>query len=172
MARAITNQRLNRIAKAKSEIINNWKEGVSLEQKSGKTISQLINQSALSRWNLAYQHRYQANKLMKSNPALYRSATSRYYYSMYHALRACIFLNLPGDDHEEHSKLPLKIPDDFPSEWKNKMKEARLTRNAADYDPFPKSDLAWKESALRLKQFADELISLTRQYLRKKGCKL
>jgi len=68
---------------------------------------------------------------------------------MYHALRACAFLFHEGDDYQEHSKLPLQIPKDFDVgiDWQNKLKKARLARNKADYEAYPKSDRAWETIA-------------------------
>jgi uncharacterized protein (UPF0332 family) len=98
---------------------------------------------------LAAQQRATANKLMNSNPPSFRDAISRYYYAMYHALRACLFAYHRGDDFEKHSVLPLNIPPDFDPavDWEQKMKNARLTRNRADYDLYPKSNTAWRADA-------------------------
>ncbi len=172
MARVLSENRRNRLAKATQNQIEDWKEGVSLQNDSGLTISQLISNTAADRWRFAYENRHNANKLLRSRPPLYRSAISRYYYSMYHAMRACVFVNYQGDDYEQHSKLPQHIPDDFPSSpyWQNILKDARNVRNRADYEPYPKSNTAWKPNALQLKNETDLLLSTTRTYLRSKGC--
>ena len=172
MAQVLSENRRNRLAKATQNQIEDWKEGVSLQNDSGLTISQLISNAAADRWHFAYENRHNANKLLKSKPPLYRSAISRYYYSMYHAMRACVFVNYQGDDYEQHSKLPQHIPDDFPSSpyWQNILKDARNVRNRADYEPYPKSNTAWKPDALQLKKETDILLSTTRTYLRSKGC--
>lgn len=172
--RILSNKRLNRIAKGTINQVEYWKEGASLENDSGRTISQLIFQAAAERWRLAYDHRRNANKFVNSKPPMYRSAISRYYYSMYHAMRACVFVFNGGDDYQEHSKLQSKIPRDFPSglNWENILKDARELRNRADYDPFPKSDAAWKKYALSLKVDTDLLLANTRTYLQNKGCVL
>ena len=172
MPRVLSNNRLNRLAKATKNQIEYWKEGASLENDSGRTIPQLIINAAADRWRLAYEHRRNANKLINSKPPLYRSAISRYYYSMYHAMRACVFVFNGGDDYQEHSKLQSHIPRNFPSgpNWKNILKDAREHRNRADYEPYPKSDSAWKQSALSLKNDADLFLAKTRIYLQNKGC--
>ncbi|MBI1927864.1 hypothetical protein HYR99_26945 [Candidatus Poribacteria bacterium] len=110
--------------------------------------------------------------MLKSKPPLYRNAISRYYYSMYHAMRACVFVFHGGDDYQEHSKLQSHIPNDFPtgSNWKNILKNARELRNRADYEPYPKSNTTWKQYALSLKNDADLFLSSTRTYLQNKGC--
>lgn len=172
MPKILPNNRLIRLVEGTSEQINYWKEGVSLQKDSGRTIPELINRAAADRWYFAYEHRHNANKLLKSKPPLYRSAISRYYYSMYHAMRACVFVFHGGDDYQEHGKLPLHIPSDFPSEanWQNMLRNARVLRNRADYEPYPKSNVAWKQDALDLKKDADLLLSQARTYLENKGC--
>ncbi len=91
---------------------------------------------------------------------------------MYHAMRAAAYLSYGGDDHESHSELPKKVPDDFPDQalWKNDLKDARLARNAADYDPYPRGRKSWEARALAMKVRADNLIRETRTYLRGQGC--
>ena len=172
MPRVLPNNRLIRLTEASNAEIDNWKEGVSLEKDSGRTIPELINKAAADRWYFAYEHRHHANKLLNSKPPLYRSAISRYYYSMYHAVRACVFVSHQGDDYERHSDL-LKYNklSGFPSNlnWQNILKDARELRNRADYDPYPKSNTAWKQDALDLKKDADLFLSTTRAYLQKKG---
>lgn len=172
MPNVLPNNRLNRLARATNEQINGWREGVSIQNDSGQAIPDLLNKVAADRWNLAYEHRYNANRLLTSKPPLYRSAISRYYYSMYHAMRACVYLSHQGDDYEQHSKLPQSIPDDFPSgrKWQNILKDARDIRNRADYEPYPKSNLAWKPEALEIKKHADLCLPATRTYLQNKGC--
>ena len=171
MPKALPDKRLIRLAEATNVEINYWKEGVSLQKDSGRTIRELISKAAADRWHFAYEHRHNANKLLKSRPPLYRSAISRYYYSMYHAMRACVFVSHGGDDHKNHGKLPLHIPGDFPSgaNWQNMLRNARVLRNRADYEPYPKSNMAWKQDALELKQDADLLLFTTRTYLQNKG---
>ena len=171
MPRVLPHDRLNRLAKSTNEQIKYWKEGVSLQNDSGQTISQLMSTAAADRWHFAYEHRHNANKLLRSKPPLYRSAISRYYYSMYHAMRACVFVSHEGDDHQEHRELPLHIPDDFPPgpNWQNMLRNARVLRNRADYEPYPKSNIAWKQDALDLKKEADLFLSTTRTYLQNKG---
>ena len=168
----LPNNRLNRLAKGTQNQIEDWKEGASLQYDSGQTISQLISNAAADRWRFAYEYRHNANKLLKSRPPLYRSAISRYYYSMYHAMRACVFMSHQGDNYKQHSKLLQNIPDDFPSghNWQNMLKNARDVRNCADYEPYPKSNMAWEPDALKLKKYATLFLSTTRTYLQNKGC--
>ena len=171
MPNVLPNDRLNRLAKGMQKQIEDWKEGVSLQNDSGQSIFQLIKNAAADRWRFAHEQRHNANKLLKSKPPLYRSAISRYYYSMYHAMRACAFVSHQGDDHEQHNKLPQCIPDDFPAghNWQNMLKDARDVRNRADYEPYPKTNAVWKSDALKLKKYADLFLSTTRGYLQNKG---
>lgn len=89
-------------------------------------------------------------------------------------MRACAYIFHAGDDYEEHSKLPLYLPSDLPPglDYQSILKSARLTRNRADYDPYPKSDKAWMADALSIKVDADQFLRISRAYLRSKGCNL
>ena len=171
MPKALPDKRLIRLTEATNKQINGWKEGVSLQKDSGRTIPELMSKAAADRWHFAYEHRHNANKLLKSKPPLYRSAISRFYYSMYHAMRACVFASHQGDDYEQHGALPKYVLNDssFDFNWQNILKDARELRNRADYDPYPKSNTAWKQDALDLKKDADLFLSTTRAYLQKKG---
>ena len=103
---------------------------------------------------------------------MHRDAISRYYYSLYHAFRAVAYFANDGDDFEEHSKLPTGIPDDFPNAdtWRNNLKDARLTRNRADYNAYPKSDGAWRYDCERVATISAPAIAACRDYLAGKGC--
>ena len=164
--------RLLRVSKSRKEVIDNWAEGVSLHNDLGRTIPELMRLVSVDRWYLACEHRRQANRLRRI--PMYRSAVSRYYYAMYHALRACIYISYGGDDYEKHLDLPKNIPSDFDPNvnWQNKLKDARELRNGSDYNPYPKSDLAWRTAADNLKLDTDKLLSLSRTYLISKGCDL
>jgi hypothetical protein len=89
-------------------------------------------------------------------------------------MRACVYIYHGGDDHEKHLDLPRNIPPNFDIgvNWQNRLKNAREIRNSADYDAYPKSNSAWRKPALSLKKDADELLALSRRYLREKGCPL
>jgi hypothetical protein len=91
---------------------------------------------------------------------------------MYHAVRASVFTYYIGDDYQEHRELPLHIPPDFDpgGQWEQIMKNARLTRNRADYDPYPISNEAWRRDALALRTEALRLLKISRAYLKGKGC--
>ena len=171
---ALSPRRLIRLGQASKELIRNWQEGVSLAQDSGQSIEALYRAAAATRWSLAFEFRRHATASLNRRPPLFRSAISRYYYSMYHALRAASYVHVPGDDHESHSDLPRNIPTDFPDRdhWSNQLKSAREFRNQADYDPYPTGIGAWRTLAIGLRPEVDKLLPLTRAYLVGKGCEL
>ena len=91
---------------------------------------------------------------------------------MYHSLRAATFFSYGGDDHEKHVELPLKLPHDFPdrANWENALKNARLERNKADYDPYPKREASFRDSAIVQIVVARSLPPIVGIYLKGKGC--
>jgi uncharacterized protein (UPF0332 family) len=162
-----------RVSKAKNQLIRNWREGVSLESDTGQTIGDLQQRASADRLQLAYDFRRRGNALMRQSPPLYRDAVSRFYYAMYHAMRAVIYFVEDGDDHEEHHQLPTKMPADFPraSSWANDLKSARERRNSADYEPYPKSNGSWQAHAEELQRRTNDLLPLAKTYLTRKGCR-
>lgn len=173
MPTLLPHKRLSRIARSTSGVVKDWQEGVSLEQDSHNSIDDLLRLAAVDRWRLAARHRSDADLLLKLRPPHFRGAIGRYYYSMYHAMRACAFLYYRGDDYQEHTELPRKIPSNFPNaDWESKLKNVRETRNRADYDPYPKPTNAWRKDAETLGQLTEELLKTARLYLRGKGCSL
>jgi uncharacterized protein (UPF0332 family) len=168
----LSHARLKRIGEAHASLLENWREGVSLTSDSGLTIEALKLGVASARWKLAAEYRRDAKKLLKLSRPPFRSVISRFYYAMYHSMRAVCYVFHDGDDHQSHSNLPLHIPDDFPDAaiWRNTFKNARLTRNAADYDPYPKSGKIWQRQAEAIRTDAEALLAETRNYLRSKGC--
>jgi uncharacterized protein (UPF0332 family) len=165
---------LLRISQANAILLRNWKEGISIEQSSGCSIEDLALGAAAYRWRLAVEHRRQANAILRLSRPLYRAATSRLYYAMYHAIRAAAYVSHGGDDHQEHAKLPSNTPVDFPAhdQWENALKSAREHRNQADYDPHPLADHVFRPIAIQLKSDADQLLPIARRYLLAKGCRL
>ena len=168
---ALHSARLNRVVKATKGEMDFWSEGVSLERDSGTTIAALAQDGAVARWRLARSCKRTADRLASLSKPHYRSAISRYYYSMYHAMRSVVYVSHGGDDHEEHSKLPGHVPSDFPDQtWQTRLKNARLTRNAADYDPYPVQAAYWAARARTMKAEATSLLAIAKAYLRTKGC--
>ena len=98
----------------------------------------------------------------------YRDATSRAYYASYHAMRAVTFRATGGDDHEKHSDLPNHLPEDLPDppKSKNGLTTARLARNRADYDPYPKTETGFRADAEETIAFAEAALRDARRYLR------
>lgn len=165
-------ERLLRIGASTAKDLNAFKEGVYLEGASGRTIDDLIAQACADRLRLAQGFLDDADRAMRARPPMRRTAVGRYYYAMYQAARAVVFFRTPGDDHEQHSDLPKWLPADFPDtdRWKNGLKDARLRRNEADYDPYPGADINFQEAASHLKTDAHALVAEARSYLITKGC--
>jgi uncharacterized protein (UPF0332 family) len=164
--------RLLRVSKATKSKLEAWREGVSLERDTGRTLSELHHRATADRVNMAIECRRRADRMIKLRPTMYRDAISRHYYAMYHAARALVYYTYGGDDHEAHLKLPQKIPDGMQNSsiWKNTLKNARDLRNRADYEAYPKSDAAWRVEAVDLQTNARDFIDACRAYLIQKGC--
>lgn len=167
MVRKITAGELLLVSKAKQEKLKNFAEGVSLAVRSGESIDGLKAIVTKDRLSLAQLQLSAAKAALNSEPPLCRMAVSRAYYAMYHSARAVTYISVGGDDHEEHSKLPMHLPDDFSDvqDWKNKLKNARLDRNRADYDPYPKRDSDFNECAETLFVDAKEFLRLAKAYI-------
>lgn len=174
MPKRLPDDRLLRISQAKKPLLANWREGADLETKAGKRIHELQLLAVVDRWKLSQEHRRHANVVLARKPPLYRAAISRYYYAMYHGMRAAAYLFHGGDDHQEHKELPQHTPTDFPNApvWQNSLKNARELRNQADYDPYPRSDKFWRPVAQALKTDTDNFLFDLRNYLTRKGCVL
>lgn len=166
----ITENELLLVSKSNRETLNGFSRGVQLTSRSGKSIHELQVRVALDRIKLANLHLRQAATASRSKVPQYRTTVSRAYYAMYHAARAATYISIGGDDHEQHSVLPTKLPADFPNcdEWKNRLKIARLERNRADYDPYPAGDRYFGDSAEKMLQDARLLLRLARAYLQSK----
>lgn len=163
---------LRKIATATRREHADFDLGVWLASTSARSLDDLREQAVVDRLTFAYDFLATANKLYSSRPQQNRSAISRYYYSMYHALRAAAFYSHRGDDYESHSSLPSKLPDDFPAKqyWANSLKSARENRNSADYDPYPVKGITWRTMATDLRGEAPRVLTAVEQYLKSKGC--
>jgi len=162
------------IAKSNKKTIEHFRTGASLEKRTGYRLDILIVKATHDRIGLSHALLLAAKAATRGPNRSFRSATSRAYYSMYHALRATAFFSHQGDDHEEHSKLPSGIPADFThrQNWENDLKNARYERNRADYDPYPKNDRVFRPVAEQLIQKAEALFPIVKAYLQGKGCRL
>lgn len=174
MVTGLNNARLRRISQSPKDTIALWKEGASLVADSGHQIDALLLVVASDRWKLSKQFNNQGKRLMLLQTPACRSAISRFYYSMYHAARACVFLETKGDDHERHSELPLHLPSALktPTNWQTILKNARLLRNRADYESYPKTENSWKSEALAIQTNAANLLVDSKVFLISKGCTL
>lgn len=163
---------LLRIAEAPKRVHDAWDEAVNLGARFGVPLDDLRKRVVRDRVVLAREVLAAADKLRRARPAMPRSAVSRYYYAMYQAMRAVVFLDNHGDDHEDHKSLPSHIPGDFPDQdvRENELKDARERRNAADYDPYPSSATDHKLIAQTMSQTASRFIAECEKYLASKGC--
>lgn len=111
---------------------------------------------------------------LRQNPKRYRAAVSRGYYSLYHASRAVVFVENAGDDYQDHSVLPKHLPATFPAreDWREKLKDARLLRNQADYEPFEPIDSSFMNDAKKCVDEAKDFYSLAKSYISIKGITL
>lgn len=168
-----TEQDLLQISKGSKDRLDTLAWGESLAARTGYSINDLRNKAVTDRLRLASSILKSAEQLLMSPNPSYRTTVSRAYYAMYHTVRALSYFANGGDDHQEHSKLPGNIPRDFSSliHWENKLKQARLDRNRADYDPYPKKDEKFEPIAQDLVHSARQLLPVTRQYLKTKGWK-
>lgn len=164
-------ERLQRLSKMAAREITLLKEGVSIEAALKRTIDDAMDRAIADRLSLADSFLVMAERLRRSRSDLARAAVARYYYAMYHAFRAVAYQATRGDDHQEHRKLPDKIPDDFPDKANasNALKDARLVRNEADYDPYPVSSSYFTEYAKAVAPTAVDYLAKARAYVKSKG---
>lgn len=171
MSTIASRERLLRISKATKGTFAAWGEGIDIETSTGRTLEELRHRAVADRLTLSKQFLSDGEAILSLGSPFYRSAISRLYYSMYHAMRAVVYLQHGGDDHEKHSALPTSTPGDFPDSalWQNALKNAREHRNAADYDPYPKSARSWEPIAVAVATDARSLLGVARAYVRSKG---
>jgi uncharacterized protein (UPF0332 family) len=158
------------VSKSPKERLDYLAAGASLVLRTGLNVEQLRSRAALDRMALASSLLREARRLHRGD-GLRRTVVSRAYYAMYHACRAATFLSFGGDDHEQHTILPSKLPADFPDQgrWQNALKNARLERNRADYDPYPSKDKDFRAAADTLIADATALVTLARRYVESKS---
>lgn len=168
-----TDRIMLRITQATAQRFVDWGEGVHLFATAGQPLDELREKAVSDRLALAAEFLETAARMQRTRPPHYRDAVSRYYYSMYHAMRAAALYRYRGDDHSSHAELPGKTPADFPdsSLWQNELKNARELRNQADYDPYPAQGSYWKLRALQMGPVATRLVTVVRGYLASKGCR-
>lgn len=172
MALSQAERALLRVTKATAQQLRNYDEASHLTTATGLSLAQLRDRACADRLALSEHFTIAGDKLLRSRPSQTRSAISRYYYGMYHAMRAVVYFVERGDDHERHSVLPGKTPADFPGSalWQNNLKDARERRNEADYNPYPASLTEYRAIARGLQNQAHLLLPTARAYLKSKGC--
>lgn len=119
----------------------------------------LLRQIVSDRLELAGDHLRTADTLVQL--AAFRSSISRYYYAMYHGARAICFGYHKGDNYQKHSVLPNNLPLNFPNiaRWANELNNARLVRNMADYDLYPRASSDWQNDSVSLSVAASEFLA-------------
>ncbi|NKY29189.1 hypothetical protein [Nocardia gamkensis] len=164
--------RLRRVMKADSKTLGYFKEGASLEKALALSITDIIHKTTADRLRLGERFIDVANTMRRARIRDWRSTIGRYYYGMYHGMRAVSFFAHSGDDFEAHNQLFKSIPKDFPSKElrANELKDARLRRNEADYDPYPIDDKYFQGVVRSLDPVANDFVSACRSYLASKGC--
>ena len=157
---------LLRVSKGTQEDHAGWNLGAYLREQLGVDLEGARSQAVLDRLQLASRFLSAARELFAAGR--HRDATSRAYYAAYHAMRAATFKASGGDDYEKHSDLPGHLPEDLPDPAgsKNGLTTARLARNNADYDPYPKADAAFKSDAEATIEFAAAALRDARKYVR------
>jgi uncharacterized protein (UPF0332 family) len=168
----LTEAQLLNVAKADAHTADLWNAGVVLFQAAGESIFLSQCRVVAARLTYADSIRAHGTAIMALPQPIYRLAVNRFYYAMYHFMRAVVYFDARGDDHQEHSVLPTQIPQHFPNrdQWRTTLKEARLGRNSADYDPYPPADANWQQLATTLQVSAHDLAVQCLQYLRQRGC--
>lgn len=172
MALTATEQRLHRVTELERKNLALMQEGVSIEAALSRTLADAMAQAVADRLKLADDFIAMAEALMRSRHNLARAAIARYYYAMYHAMRAAAYQHHAGDDFEAHSVLSTKgVPPDYPSSnvASNELKDARLLRNEADYDQYPVDPKYFASRARALRPIASQFVATARQYVTSKG---
>lgn len=166
-----TYKELLAVSKATRESLEAFKRGVYLEGATARSIEDLKRQVCLDRLRLSKRFLRASRSSLRSRPRQHRQSISRGYYAMYHAVRAMVFNSHGGDDFQEHSELPKHLPGDFPgrTSWENDIKEARLRRNEADYDPYPLNEASFRKSAVDIAAKAAKLLRVVSTYLKARG---
>lgn len=172
MALSAAEDRLQRITKAPKNTLVLLREGISIESALARQLDDAMDQTVADRLDLADEFLDMAERLYRSKFDMSRPAIARYYYAMYHAMRAVSFQFLGGDDHEQHTVLPAKgVPSDYPGKdlASNELKDARTLRNEADYEQYPITRSYFESAAKDLRPKALAFVKTARQYVTSKG---
>jgi uncharacterized protein (UPF0332 family) len=165
-------QRLQRITKLDKKTASIMSEGIGHESALARSLADAMAQTVADRLRMADDFLAMAEVLMRSRHDMARPAIARYYYAMYHAMRAAAYQHHKGDDFESHSALSSKgVPPDYPHSAvaSNDLRNARLLRNEADYDQYPADNKYFKTQARSLRPVAIQFVAIARQYVTTKG---
>lgn len=165
---ALTTKNRLRVSQGEKRDFERWAEGRYLESRAGRTIEDLRAVAVNDRLGLAAEHLREGKHALLADRSDGRAAVSRFYYAMYHALRAVCLLHHGGDDYQEHQVLPKHLPADLPDAdtWSENLIRARLSRNRADYDVYPKSRDHWLREARSIEEMAEGVLNVARKYVR------
>ena len=171
MERRAPYQDLIRVAKSSDADIDLIELGCRLAFKQGATTDDAMKRVAAARWRLAKSFRIDGERALKAEPPMNRVAVNRFYYCMYHSMRAVMYLAYGGDHYQDHAKLATKEPAGFIAAipWQNALKSARLERNMCDYDPYPASDQLFAAAARSMHSEARAIHRAARDFLHSKG---
>jgi uncharacterized protein (UPF0332 family) len=174
MAQRPSNSELLLICKGDAKSIQNFGFGIYAHNKYGHDLDALLEQATRDRFQFAQENLKWARSALSGSDPKFRMGLARAYYAMYHAARAVVFLVERGDDFQAHSELPKHLPQNFPNraQWENNLKNARLERNRADYDPYPKADRTFSDASKLILQSAENFLPLARRYLVQRGCRV
>lgn len=165
-------ERLHRVTKLSNKVVVVLREGVSLEADLSRPLADVMAQTVADRLDLADEFLAMAQALLRSRTDLSRAAIARFYYAMYHSMRAASYQHFEGDDYEAHAVLSSKgVPPDYPSQAlaSNELKDARILRNEADYDQYPLNRGYFKTQAKALQPVAANFVGAARRYVTSKG---
>lgn len=124
----------------------------------------VIQQVTSDRLSFAGEHLRAGDQLIFN--LQFRSAISRYYYSMYHAARSIVFAEVQGDDYERHNELPRHLPAGLHNGTlrEQELVDARLLRNEADYNVYPSDQSEWKDDAGKLSVTAANFVQACEEF--------
>ena len=148
------------------------KEGPSIESELSRQVDDVMAQTVADRLALADEFLDMAERLHRMRSDMSRPAIARYYYAMYHAMRAASYQYLGGDDYEQHTVLSAKgIPQDYPNKLfaANELNYARSLRNEADYEQYPVARSYFKAEVKTLRPIAIAFVKSARLYVTSKG---
>ena len=165
-------QELLKLQKLNRHQINLLQNGVRPVGVSGKQIDDLLREASAARFQLARWFLRAPNNSRRTSPfsigTRYRGLTTLSIMRP-EQLRS----SHPGDDYERHDKVANGLPLDLPDVelWRNKIKDARLKRNEADYEPFMNSNPSFRLASAAITKAATEFLAVCSTYLRGKGCR-